>query len=107
MILYDETIRQSTSDGKPFTEVLNEADIKIGIKLDLGPRALPGTDGETSTQGLDNLAVRAAEYYEMGARFAKWRAVIKINEATGCPSELSIHENAYGYGCVRARLWGS
>eukprot|EP00161_Ancyromonas_sigmoides_P023181 TRINITY_DN7205_c0_g2_i1.p1 TRINITY_DN7205_c0_g2~~TRINITY_DN7205_c0_g2_i1.p1 ORF type:complete len:361 (+),score=221.03 TRINITY_DN7205_c0_g2_i1:72-1154(+) len=96
VILYDETIRQSTADGRPFAAVLKERGIAVGIKVDAGVAALPGTAGETSTQGHDGLAARCAEYYALGARFAKWRAVLKIDGASGCPSQLAIDENARG-----------
>jgi fructose-bisphosphate aldolase, class I len=96
VILFEETLYQKTADGKPFVELLNEKGIIAGIKVDKGPRELRGTDGETYTQGFDDLAVRCAEYYKAGARFAKWRAVLKIDEASGCPSELAIEENARG-----------
>lgn len=80
--------------GKPFVDVLKEAGVLPGIKVDKGTVELAGTDGETTTQGLDGLGARCAKYYEAGARFAKWRAVLKIGPNE--PSELSIHENAYG-----------
>lgn len=80
--------------GKPFVDVLKEAGVLPGIKVDKGTVELAGTDGETTTQGLDGLGQRCAKYYEAGARFAKWRAVLKIGPNE--PSELSIHENAYG-----------
>jgi fructose-bisphosphate aldolase, class I len=65
-------------------------------QVDTGVVELPGTHGETSTTGLDGLAKRCAKYYEAGARFAKWRAVLKIDEKTGCPSTLAMQENAWG-----------
>lgn len=67
-----------------------------GIKVDIGVAPIQGTNGEGYTMGLDNLAGRAAEYYEMGCRFAKWRCVLKIDDATGCPSDLAITECAHG-----------
>ena len=94
VIMYDETIRQSTKAGVPFPKVLADKGIVTGIKVDMGVKPLRGTDGETTTQGLTNLGDRCAEYYKLGARFAKWRAVLKIGNNE--PSELSIHENAYG-----------
>ena len=80
VILFDETIRQSAKvDGeKPFIRVLNEKGIIPGIKVDKGVASLPGTANETTTQGLDDLLDRCKEYYGLGARFAKWRAVLKI-----------------------------
>ena len=91
-ILFEETLYQSTKDGKPFPEVLKEQGIVPGIKVDKGVVPLPGTDGETVTQGIDGLGDRCKKYYEAGARFAKWRGVLKIT-ASGCPSDLSISEN--------------
>jgi fructose-bisphosphate aldolase class I len=93
VILYEETLYQNASDGTPFVKMLQDKGIIPGIKVDKGVVALPGTDGETETQGIDDLGKRCAKYYEQGARFAKWRAVLKIGN--GCPSELSIHQNAY------------
>ncbi|KAL5128945.1 Fructose-bisphosphate aldolase, cytoplasmic isozyme [Glycine soja] len=94
VILFEETLYQSTAAGKPFVEVLKEAGVLPGIKVDKGTVELAGTNGETTTQGLDGLGQRCAKYYEAGARFAKWRAVLKIGPNE--PSELAIHENAYG-----------
>lgn len=96
VILFDETIRQKAADGRTFVEILQSKGVQIGIKVDKGLKELYGTDGETTVQGLDDLDKRTKEYYALGARFAKWRAVIKINTATNTPSELAIHENAYG-----------
>ena len=78
MILYDETIRQSDSDGTPFPKLLESKGIVPGIKVDLGAKDLANAPGEKVTEGLDGLRERFAEYYELGARFAKWRAVITI-----------------------------
>lgn len=75
-------------------DVLKEANVLTGIKVDKGTVELAGTNGETTTQGLDDLGKRCQKYYEAGARFAKWRAVLKIGPNE--PSPLSIHENAYG-----------
>lgn len=72
-ILYDETIRQSSQAGVPFTQVMQEAGITIGIKVDTGAKDLAKCPGETVTEGLDGLRDRISEYYQMGARFAKWR----------------------------------
>jgi len=95
VILFDETARDTVSDGRSMIQCLSEQGILAGIKVDKGPRNVhSGIEGETVTQGLDGLEVRAAEYYEMGCRFAKWRAVLKIDVASGAPSELSIQENA-------------
>ncbi|UBF30386.1 fructose-bisphosphate aldolase class I (plasmid) [Kovacikia minuta CCNUW1] len=93
VILFDETIRQSTQDGTPFTKVLLDAGIIPGIKLDAGAEALAKAPGETVTQGLDGLRDRIAEYYKMGARFAKWRAVIKIGD--NMPSDRCLKTNAH------------
>ena len=89
IIMYEETLYQSGDNGKKFTEVLKPI---VGIKVDKGVVTLPGTNGETTTQGLDGLNERCAKYYQAGARFAKWRSVLKIDK--GEPSELSVHENA-------------
>jgi fructose-bisphosphate aldolase class I len=91
-ILYDETIRQQKSDGTPFINVLIEAGIIPGIKVDAGAKELAGHPGEKVTEGLDGLRGRLAEYAKMGARFAKWRAVITIGN--GIPSWGSIDANA-------------
>ncbi len=90
-ILYDETLRQSTRAGKPFTEVMRAAGILPGIKVDMGPQSLAGFPGEVVTEGLDGLRQRLAEYAGLGARFAKWRAVIHIGEDT--PSSTCIEAN--------------
>lgn len=93
-ILYEETLKQSTADGKKFVDVLKENGVIPGIKVDKGLVTIPGTDGETATQGLDGLGARCAEYYKLGARFAKWRAALKITDK--CPTESVIQENAWG-----------
>ena len=93
VILFDETIRQSTKDGVPFAKVLSNAGIIPGIKLDAGAKPLAKASGETVTEGLDGLRDRIAEYYKMGARFAKWRAVMTIGE--GIPSNRCIKTNAH------------
>jgi len=92
-ILCDETIRQQKSDGTPFIKVLIEAGIIPGIKVDAGAKDLAGHPGEKVTEGLDGLRGRLAEYAKMGARFAKWRAVITIGD--GIPSWSSIEANAH------------
>jgi fructose-bisphosphate aldolase class I len=92
-ILYDETIRQQKKDGTPFIRVLIEAGIIPGIKVDAGAKELAGHPGEKVTEGLDGLRGRLAEYSKMGARFAKWRAVIAIGD--GIPSWGSIEANAH------------
>ncbi|MGE4631553.1 MAG: class I fructose-bisphosphate aldolase [Planctomycetota bacterium] len=93
VILFDETIRQSTDDGVPFPQWMNSLGIVPGIKVDKGAKALPGHPGETVTEGLDGLRDRLAEYFELGARFAKWRAVINIGE--NMPSAASMMTNAH------------
>ncbi|WP_101925137.1 MULTISPECIES: class I fructose-bisphosphate aldolase [Luteimonas] len=92
-ILFDETIRQSTKAGKPFAKYMAEQGILPGIKVDKGAQALAGFPGETVTEGLDGLRARLEEYYKLGARFAKWRAVIRIGEDT--PSGTCIETNAH------------
>lgn len=92
VILYEETLHQKTKDGVPFPELLLKRGILPGIKIDLGLVNIPGTDGETVTQGLDNLEARCKKYYELGVRFTKWRCALKIGK--GCPSEVSIAANA-------------
>jgi fructose-bisphosphate aldolase class I len=91
-ILYDETIRQRKKDGTPFIKVLIDAGIIPGIKVDKGARAMAGHPGEKITEGLDGLRDRLKEYYEMGARFAKWRAVLAIGD--GIPSRGCSEANA-------------
>ena len=92
-ILFDETIRQETSDGIPFAKHLEGRGIIPGIKVDQGAKALAGYEGEKITEGLDQLRERLAEYAAMGARFAKWRAVITIGG--DMPSMACIHANAH------------
>jgi fructose-bisphosphate aldolase, class I len=94
VILFEETLYQKTADGKPFVDVLLENSVIPGIKVDKGTIDIAGTNGETTTQGLDSLGVRCQQYYKAGARFAKWRAVLKIGPSE--PSELSIVQNAQG-----------
>jgi fructose-bisphosphate aldolase class I len=92
-ILYDETIRQQTKDGAPFVKVLVDAGIIPGIKVDTGAKGQAGHPGEKVTEGLDGLRDRLQEYFQMGARFAKWRAVIAIGR--GIPSWGCIEANAH------------
>ena len=92
-ILYDETIRQSTQDGVPFVKVITDAGMIPGIKVDTGAKDLAGHPNEKVTEGLDGLRDRIAEYYQMGARFAKWRAVITIGD--GIPSRACTEANAH------------
>jgi len=91
-ILCDETIRQEKTDGTSFVKVLTEAGIIPGIKVDAGAKEMAGLPGETITEGLDGLRERLAEYSQMGARFAKWRAVISLGD--GIPTRGCIEANA-------------
>lgn len=93
VILYDETLRQATDDGVPFAKLLLDQDILPGIKVDAGAKELAGAPGEKVTEGLDGLRERLAEYVELGALFAKWRAVIDIGD--GIPSQYCIDANAH------------
>lgn len=93
VIMYDSSIRNQTDDGIPFPDVLLAKGIVPGIKVDLGTRELHGFKGEVVTQGLDDLEQRFAEYYDMGARFAKWRAVIRIDEDE-TPTDECLRINA-------------
>jgi fructose-bisphosphate aldolase class I len=92
VILYDETIRQQTASGQPFPQLLASRGILPGIKVDAGAKPLAGFPGETVTEGLDGLRERLAEYHGLGARFAKWRAVIDIG--AGIPTPACIAANA-------------
>jgi fructose-bisphosphate aldolase class I len=96
VILYDETIRQDGVAGKPFVQILQASGSFPGIKLDTGahPLALAGPD-EKITEGLDGLSKRVDEYVQLGAKFAKWRAVITIDEKTGIPTDACLHANAH------------
>jgi fructose-bisphosphate aldolase, class I len=96
VIMYDETIRQSASDGTLFPELLERQGIVPGIKVDKGAKPLAKAPGETVTEGLDGLRERLNEYYELGARFTKWRAVIDIGD--GLPTPYAIHVNAHALG---------
>lgn len=98
VILYDETIWQNAKDGTPLIKLIEESGAIPGIKVDEGTQALPMCPGETVTVGLDKLAERLKKYYERGARFAKWRAVIDIGSGTdgrGIPSMTAISVNAH------------
>ena len=94
VILYDETIRQSAADGTPFPHLLERLGMLAGIKVDTGVKPLAGAEGETVTEGLDGLRERLAEYREMGARFAKWRAVLAIGDATPSPYCIAVNAHA-------------
>lgn len=107
VILFDETVYQKNAAGVPFPQVLAKRGIIPGIKVDTGVVVLQGTNGESTTQGLDNLTKRCQAYYEQGCRFAKWRCVLKIGDNE--PSPLAILENAnvlarYASCCQQARI---
>ena len=107
VILCDETFRQQSSSGRSFLDLLKEADIAAGIKVDLGAKVIPGQLVERLTSGLDLLASRLDDYRNMGARFAKWRAVFTIG--SNLPSDRCIEQNAkalavYAYQCQQAGL---
>ncbi|HKB20360.1 MAG TPA: class I fructose-bisphosphate aldolase, partial [Gaiellaceae bacterium] len=93
VIMFDETIRQSSADGTPFPKLLESRGIVPGIKVDKGAKPLAGAEGETVTEGLDGLRERLQEYHELGARFTKWRAVISIGD--GIPSDYCLWTNAH------------
>jgi fructose-bisphosphate aldolase class I len=93
VILFDETIRTSASDGTPFAQLLSKKGIIPGIKVDKGPVDIPGFPGEVVTEGLDGLRGRLKEYKELGAKFAKWRAVITIGD--GIPTYTCLKANAH------------
>ena len=93
VILFDETIRQSMDDGVPVPNALSDRGVHPGIKVDTGAKELAHHEGEKITEGLDGLRERCEEYFEMGARFAKWRAVIKIGD--GLPSSACLTTNAH------------
>jgi len=98
VILYDETIWQNAKDGTPLVRIIEQSGAIPGIKVDEGTQALPNCPGELVTSGLDKLAERLKKYYERGARFAKWRAVIDIGPGTGgpgVPTMTAIHVNAH------------
>jgi fructose-bisphosphate aldolase class I len=103
VILYDETIRQSSADGTPFPKMLEAKGILPGIKVDTGSKPLALDNDEQVTEGLDGLRERIAEYVGLGAKFAKWRAVFIIDEARGFPSDYALHCNAHAlarYGAL-------
>ena len=105
VILYDETLRQKTKDGTPFPAYLSQQSMIPGIKVDTGAKPLAGFPGETITEGLDGLRERLAEYYKLGARFAKWRAVIDIG--AGIPIALCDRRQCRGAGALCGALPGS
>src|SRR3954463_8324056 len=93
VILYDETIWQNAKDGTPLVKLIEQSGALPGIKVDEGTQSLPNCPGELITAGLDKLAERLKKYYERGARFAKWRAVIDIGK--NVPTMTAIHVNAH------------
>src|SRR5690606_22636253 len=93
VILYDETIRQNAADGTPLVKLIADAGAVPGIKVDAGAKNLAGAPGEKITEGLDGLRERFAEYHQIGARFAKWRAVINIGDHI--PSAYCLDANAH------------
>jgi fructose-bisphosphate aldolase, class I len=95
VILFDETIRQKAKDGTPLVKIIQQAGSIPGIKVDQGPKPIPGFPGETVTEGLDKLNDRMKDYYELGARFAKWRAVVEVgrNGDLRVPSRYAIEAN--------------
>lgn len=96
VILFDETLRQNAKDGTPLVDIIKSHDAIPGIKVDMGAKSLAGRPGETITEGLDGLRDRLSEYYDLGARFAKWRAVIEI-------SNPDIAENVTpSWGAIKA-----
>ena len=107
VIMYDETIRQSDDSGVGLVDVLAASNVLTGIKVDNSTHDLAGAPGENITEGLDGLRPRLAEYFLMGARFAKWRALIKIGE--GRPSDYAIRANMHALGryaaLARSRGW--
>ncbi len=94
--MYEESVHQATNTDTPlnFVQLLMGMGVAVGIKLDKGTVELPGSAGETTTQGLDGLAERCATFFALGVRFAKWRCVLKINPLLNHPSQLAIEENA-------------
>lgn len=109
VILYDETIRQKAADGTPLVSLIEKAGSIPGIKVDAGAKPQPYCPGETITEGLDGLGGRLKEYHDLGARFAKWRAVIDIDTAKSVPSYASIRANAHALAryaalCQEARI---
>ncbi|VXC83351.1 class I fructose-bisphosphate aldolase [Oceanicaulis alexandrii] len=94
VILFDETLRQKAADGTPLVKLIEDAGAIPGIKVDAGAKALAGAEGETITEGLDGLRERLAEYHDLGARFAKWRAVIDIN-GEDIPSQYAVDVNVH------------
>src|SRR5436853_6922491 len=105
VILFDETIRQRAKDGRTFVEALEQQGIIPGIKVDKGAKAMANFPGEKITEGLDGLRDRVTEYRKLGARYAKWRAVITIGD--GIPTRTCIDGNAEALARYAARCQGS
>ena len=105
MILQDETIRQTSSSGEPLVDLLQRQGIIPGIKVDEGAKPLAGSPGELITEGLDGLRDRLEEYRELGARFAKWRAVIIIDE--GLPTATCVARERARARALRRALPGA
>ncbi len=97
VILFDETLRQKAADGTPLVKLMTDAGAIPGIKVDVGAKPLAGANGETITEGLDGLRARLTEYHELGARFAKWRAVIHIGSGgdESMPSQYCVNTNVH------------
>lgn len=97
VILYDETLRQKAADGTPLAKLISDAGAVPGIKVDMGAKDLAGAPGEKITEGLDGLRDRLNEYYELGARFAKWRAVIEMGREgdDSMPSPYCVDVNMH------------
>lgn len=109
VIMFDETIRQSAADGRTFVSILQNAGVLPGIKVDQGTTADPSSPEEKLTKGLDGLSDRLKEYVSLGAKFAKWRAVITIDESKNLPTDANIRQNAkdlamYALECQKAGL---
>jgi fructose-bisphosphate aldolase, class I len=109
VILFDETLRQSAADGTPLVKLMTDAGAIPGIKVDVGAKPLAGADGETITEGLDGLRGRLADYHALGARFAKWRAVIHIGSGgdESMPSQYCVNTNVHAlarYACQEADI---
>jgi len=107
VILYDETIRQATKDGTPFVKIITDAGIIPGIKVDTGAHDMAGHAHEKVTEGLDGLPDRLTEYFRMGARFAKWRAVLAVDDNLPSPGCIEVNAEAlahYAAMCQKAGL---
>jgi len=101
-IMFHETLYQACEDGTSFVDALRAQNVLPGIKVDRGLKPIPRLNGETYTEGMDGLAERCQNYYAQGARFAKWRAVLKIDPALQCPSSTAIESNAIGLALYAA-----